>query len=274
MMNGVLGMNSARRGTRVMLGLLGVAVFLVVMGGLAGTVSAPIALTAGIAYVLVALASLTKLGPNFLRSRLQEIGPAVTIANRTTAAARRAAQRARNRGEFSLETNLLDIGLMVNERRRNGQLDRHLVESVSMDVSAVQPFIKLHLNPGTAERLALIEFEFYDQSGKVQFSHQQKHWMRDGENLIGCEQQLPLRGNDELGRAGTWDLRVKVDGTLAGVHGFSMLPAQETAGSRLADDDAAEQRRERMTINSPDEDDAPVSLEELLREQKRRGSSN
>ncbi|MBX3080372.1 MAG: hypothetical protein KF716_01990 [Anaerolineae bacterium] len=265
-------MNSARRGTRVMLGLLGVAVFFVVLGGLAGTVPPAIALTAGLAYAAVALAVFAKLGPNFLRNRLQEFGPAVTIANRTTAAGRRAAQRARNRGEFSLETNLLDIGLMVNERRRNGQLDRHLAESISMDASAVQPFVKLHLNPGTAERLALIEFEFYDQSGKVQFSHQQKHWVRDGENLIACEQQLPLRGNDELGRAGTWDLRVKVDGTLAGVHGFSMLPAQDT-GRRLAEDDAVEQRRDRMTISSPDEDDAPVSLEELLREQKRRSGS-
>lgn len=274
MMNGVLGMNSARRGTRVMLGILGVAVFFVVMGGLAGTVSPAVALTAGLAYTLVAIAALTRLGPNFLRNRLQEIGPSVTIASRTTAAGRRAAQRARNRGEFNLETNLLDIGLMVNERRRNGQLDRHLVESVSMDVAAVQPFVKLHLNPGTAERLALVEFEFYDQAGKVQFSHQQKHWVRDGENLIGCEQQLPLRGNEELGRAGTWDLRVKVDGTLAGVHGFSMLAAQETPTRRLADDEVAEPRRSRATISSPDEDDAPVSLEELLREQKRRSSSN
>jgi hypothetical protein len=258
----------------MMLGVLGVAVFFVILGGLAGTVAPAIALTAGIAYALIAAVALSNLRPNLLRDRLQEIGPAVTIANRTTPAARRAAQRARNRGEFSLETNLLDIGLMVNERRRNGQLDRHLAtESVSMDSAAMQPFVKIHLNPGTAERLALLEFEFYDQSGKVRFSHQQKHWVRDGENLIACEQQLPLRGNDDLGRAGTWDLRVKVDGTLAGVYGFSMLASQET-GRRLAEDDAVEQRRDRMTINSPDENDAPISLEELLSEQKRRSSSH
>jgi hypothetical protein len=269
-------MMSRRRGTRVWLGILGTAVGLVVLGGLAGQVPPLIALMAGISYLVVAIAALTNLGPSFLRDRvqaLQEIGPAVTIANRTTTAGRRAAQRARNRGEFSVEATLLDIGLMVNEQTRDGRWDRRLSDSIALDDQALQPFVKVHLAPGTAERLAVIDYEIYDQAGQIQFSHQQKHWVRDGENLIACEQQLPLRGNTALGRAGTWDLRVKVDGTLAGVHGFGVTPAQATSRPAATAADYHE-RRDRMAITSPDEADEPISLEQLLANQKRRNGSS
>jgi hypothetical protein len=35
---------------------------------------------------------------------------------------------------------------------------------------------------------------------------------------------LPLRDNTEIQRAGTWDMRVSVDGTLIGTHSFSVSP--------------------------------------------------
>jgi hypothetical protein len=252
--------------------MLGVAVAVLVVGALAGTVQTPLAVAAGVLYIIGAALALGAFRPNQLRQSLQETTSAMTVTSKTTQAGRKAAQRARNRGEFSIETNLLDVGLMINERRRNGQLDRRLAESVSQDDAAVQPFVRVHLNPGTAERLALIDFEIYDQSGKVQFSHQQRHYVRDGENLIACEQQLPLRGNEALGRAGTWDLRVKVDGTLVAMHGFSVSPALDNAdrqpvGRRLAEAERVDE------FESPSEEDAPISLEDLLRDQQRRSQS-
>jgi hypothetical protein len=269
MVNGVGFMNSSRRSTRLWLGLLGVAVSLLVVGALVGSVAPALAVTMGVLYIITAIVALGGVRPTLWRRSLQETTAAMTVTSKTTQAARKAAQRARNRGEFSIETALLDIGLMINERRRTGELDRRLAESVSTDVNAVQPFVKVHINPGAGERLALVEFEMYDQAGNVQFSHQQKFWVRDGENLIACEQQLPMRGNPALGRAGTWDLRVKVDGTLTGMHGFSVMAAQPSApppGRRLAQQDSDEY----AGSDSPDEQDAPISLEDLLREQRRR----
>jgi len=79
-----------------------------------------------------------------------------------------------------------------------------------------------------------------------------------------------------LGRAGTWDLRVKVDGMLVGMLDFSMSTASNERSS--ATDSEGELRtsrpapRERL-IRADDDDGAPVSLEDLLREQARRSES-
>ncbi len=266
-------MGSGQRGVRLWVGLLGVGVALVVLGAILNpaTVSPLLAITVGAAYTLIAWMALSNTRPAQLgqqMNQLRNFGPSLTVAGRISPNARRASQRARNRGDFSVDTTLLDIGMVVNERRRNGQLERRIAESVSMDEAAVQPYIKVHVAPGSAERLALIEYTIHDQAGNTKFSHQQKFYLRDGDNFIPCEQQLPLHGNDDLGRAGTWDLHVTVDGIIAGVHGFSVRPSVESRSQRLATETAPS----RMNVASPSENDAPVSLEDLLREQERRSS--
>ncbi|MBX3063180.1 MAG: hypothetical protein KF726_09410 [Anaerolineae bacterium] len=276
-------MGSGRRGVRLWLGLIGVGVALVVLGAIFNpvAVSPLLAVTVGVAYTLIAWMALANLRPMELGrqvNQLRNIGPTLTVAGRVSANGRRAAQRARNRGDFAVDTTLLDIGMVVNERRRNGQLERRIAESVSLDDAAVQPYIKVHAAPGSAERLTLIEYTVYDQSGNVQFTHKQKFFLRDGDNFIPCEQQLPLRSNEDIGRAGTWDLHVTVDGVLAAVHGFNVRPTLDQRGQRLSADPAAARTTSaapaRMTIASPSEEDGPVSLEDLLRDQERQSASS
>jgi hypothetical protein len=159
---------------------------------------------------------------------------------------------------------LSDIGLVVNEKRRDGRWDRRLAESVTMDDGAIQPYIILQVPAESADRLAKVEFELYDQAGRLQFSHTFEHYLRDGRNLILCERHLPLRGNEALGRAGTWDLRVSVDGGLVGIHGFSM--GRGTGEPREALREESASAADSRTLHA---DDEPMSLEDLLLEQER-----
>jgi hypothetical protein len=111
--------------------------------------------------------------------------------------------------------------------------------------------------------LSIIEFEVYDQAGRCQFSRRVEQMVRDGDNSIICDRQLPIRGNDDLGRAGVWDLRVTMDGALVGLHTFNMNPPSTERRRQFTGE--GETVPGRLTI-SPD--DAPLSLEELLREQR------
>jgi hypothetical protein len=257
-------MNTGRRGIYIWLMMLGVAVALVVLAGALGTaaLSAEVAIAIMAAYVAMALVAVAG---NRLQ-HLQVPRPNLRAAVRTTPAARRATQRARSRPGYNADHAITDIGLIVNQKRRDGRWERHLAQSVSMDEHAIQPYMTVDVPPNLAQRLALIQFDIYDQAGRPQFSRQVEQWVRDGDNSIICDRQLPLARNESLGRSGIWDLRVAIDGALAAIHSFSVTPSTEEQRRQFTDD--GEAVGERLEIA---DDDLPVSLEDLLREQREQG---
>lgn len=264
---------NTRRGQYIWLVLLGVVVAMLSLASVSGsaTISPVIALAVVVAYIgLLAF----QFGKVDLRRFSQSVQP-ITSSVRMTTAARRATSRARTRPEYGLGSNetLMDIGFLLNEKRRDGRWDRRIGESASVDDGAIQPYIKLFTPPDMAERNATIEFEYYDKSGRLQFAHRMEDYLRQGENLILCERQLPLRGNSEIGRAGTWDLRVRVDGVLIGMLDFNMsTSASERRESRERIGADGETRSAERLIRAED-DGTPVSLEDLLREHSRRTES-
>src|SRR5258706_10879932 len=141
---------------------------------------------------------------------------------RMTPAARKATQRARSRGDMMTENTLTDLGLIVNERRSDGQWKRRMAQVVSMDDEAVQPYTVIHATSEESDRVALVQFDLYDHSGRVRFSRTCEQWIRDGDNLVVCDRQLPLRMEEEgAARSGTWDLRITINGALAAIHSFT-----------------------------------------------------
>ncbi len=255
-------MNTGRRGIYIWLLMLGVAVAFILLAGALGTAALSAELAFAILAAYLALA-FTAVAGDRLRT-LQMPVPNLRMA-RATPAARRAAQRARSRPNYNADHAVTDIGLIVNQKRRDGQWDRRLAQSVSMDEGALQPYLTVDVPPQLGHRLALIRFEIYDQSGRPQFTRQVEQWVRDGENAVICDRQLRLAGNEDLGRSGIWDLRVSVDGALVAIHSFSMTPSTEERRRQYSHD--GEARSDRLEIG---DEDVPMSLDELLREQRGR----
>lgn len=256
-------MRQPRRGTYVWMGLIG---FVIALAALSTLAAAP---ALSVLMVGAYLAMLAALFANDRLKQLQSVIPALAVTSKTTTAARNAVARARRLSSFTTDEVVTDIGVIINEKDRTGRWTRHIAQSVSMDDQAIQPFVKINVPPEISNRVALIKFEVIDKSGKTQFSRQVEQYVRDGENLIPCDQQLPIRGNDKLGRAGTWDLQVSVNGALAACYSFPVTPSTAAIRSQLTDDGEAAI----ANLSIPDEkDDMPLSLEDLLREQ-RQGSS-
>jgi hypothetical protein len=250
----------------LILGVLVAAIAVVsIVGG--GVISPAVGAAAVFAYLaglfaLYARVNLPQLGKNLQRSQ-----SALTATVKSTAAARRAAARAKAHPDhgFGANLTLVDIGILVNEKTAQGRWVRHIAAGASLDDGFIQPFIKLYVPPEEAERYATLEFEFYDRSGRLQFSHKMEDYLRAGDNLFLCERQLPLRDNDQIGRVGMWDLRVKVDKSLVGLHGFSMNSASQEHPAVVA-----APSRSRLSTPVDEHEAPPVSLEDLLREQARR----
>jgi len=152
-----------------------------------------------------------------------------------TPAAREAVTRARRlSGTISPEA-VTDIGLIANTRAPNGQFrPAGIAQSVALDDEAVQPFIKISVPSDRSHRSALVRFEILDRAGKTQFVRETEQFVRDGDNLIACDRQLLLAGNQQIGRAGAWELQVSVNGVLAACYTFTVTAGQ--SGNRLADD--------------------------------------
>lgn len=262
---------ASQRGKYVWLGLLGVVVLIVSLASVAGAASIPPAVALGIvaAYLAVAFLSLVKID---LSALTQQAKPGRVSAS-MTAAARKAWQRARNRPEYGMgpTDTLVDIGFLVNDKIGDGSWDRRIAAAASFDDGYVQPYLKLHVSSEYADRNVMIDFEIYDRLGRIQFSHRVEEFLREGENLVLCDRQLSLRGNESLGRAGTWDVRVKIDGALAAIHEFNM--AASDAERREQVRVASEALREEDSVGAEEDEAVPVSLEDLLREQARRTTS-
>jgi len=250
------------RGTYVMLGIVGLVAGLVALGGWGGPLIGALVVGGFIALMAATLAT------NRL-SRLREAIPQIATTARATQNARAATARARRvGGSYMPEEVVTDIGLIVNNRDRAGKLTRRLAQTVSMDEAAMQPLVKFVAPPERQQRVALVKFDILDKAGKVRFSRQVEHFVRDGENLVACDQQLPLKGNAGLGRAGIWDLQVTVNGQLAAIHSFTVTPAQQDLPPLSVQDGEIERLRV-----PEDEQDMPMTLEDLLRESRDEAAS-
>jgi hypothetical protein len=255
-------MNSGR-GVYVMLGIVGTVAGILAISGSGGPVVGALAVGGFLALAAAVFAN------NRLR-QLQEAIPQIAATVNATPAARAAAQRARRLSNYATDETVTDVALIVNDRDRAGRLNRRIATNVSMDEYAMQPIVKFTVPNELLNRISIIRFEIVDKAGKVQFSRAVEHYTRDGENLVACDQQLRLRDNANLGRAGTWDLQVTINGQLAAVHSFTVSPAQQDRSIPVQDD--GEINISRLQEPAEEEEDMPMTLEDLLREQRRSGS--
>jgi hypothetical protein len=140
---------------------------------------------------------------------------------------------------------------------------------VSKDDDGVRPFVSLHVQPESADQTALIRFEIMDQNGQTQYVHEMRTYLRDGEMNILADHHLPLMANEQIAGAGDWDLRVFVNGTLMGAHAFNLSPSINERMGHYQRDEEAEHPRLRY-----EGEEAPMSLEELLRSETTRSREN
>jgi hypothetical protein len=238
-----------------------VMAFLVGIVAMSGTASTEVlALVAGLTGVGAA-ASLLELRPARLR---ESIPPSPLARMRMSAEAREAVDRARRRGgQMYSSLALIDIGLISSRTTSEGMV-MHKSRAVSGDEDGVRPFVTLHVRPEDADRNTLVRFEIIDHNGQRQYIHEMKVFLRDGEMNILADHHLPLADNAALtATGGEWDLRVSIDGMLAGALAFNITPSLRARERQLAH--AA--RRVGQTDDQPAASDAPVRLEDLLRGQ-------
>ncbi|HEX2905394.1 MAG TPA: hypothetical protein VHO69_00930, partial [Phototrophicaceae bacterium] len=200
--------------------------------------------------------------------RLRETVPASPLTlMKMSPQAREAADRARRRSTFSpAGVSLLDVGLISLQASSEGMLMRRS-RTISLDDNGVRPYLTLNVAPESADRNTLIRFEILDQNGQIQFVHEMKCYLRDGEMNILADHHLPLAGNERLtSSAGDWDLRVFMDGGLLGALTFTVTPSLEERRKLFARDPGEAVNR----LREIDADaDSPMSLEELLRAKNR-----
>lgn len=246
--------------------------WLVVLAAMIGIAVLSPAVPAQVTLVLLALYAVA-LGATFLNFKPEQLldrSRSSLTMMRMSSEAREAVDRARRRGSL-IDSNLtlLDIGLITSQSNRDGMV-MHRTRSVSKDDDGVRPFITLHVQPESAEQTALIRFEMIDHNGQSQYVHEMRTYLRDGEMNILADHHLPLAGNDQIVGAGDWDLRVSINGNLIGAHAFNLTPSiSERLGRR--EPSAAEAARPRLRQS---DDEAPMSLEELLRSESARSREN
>jgi hypothetical protein len=243
-----------RRRNTAWLAVLGALVGIVV---LSGTAPAQVSVALVGLFLVAMAASLIEIRPQQL---LNNVPQSPLALMRMSATAREAVERARRRTNYSpAGLTLLDVGLISLQSSSEGMVMRRS-RSISLDDDGVRPYITLHVQADNAERNAVIRFEILDQNGQVQYVHEMKTYLRDGEMNILADHHLPLAGNERLTGAGDWDLRVSIDGTLVGLLSFNAMPSLNARRRFIHDADSAAIR-----LEDTEHDDAPVSLEDLLR---------
>ncbi len=215
-----------------------------------------------------AIVSLVDVNPRDLLRRLDERTPIPLTSNRRMSPdAREAADRAASRGgALDPDLELLDIGLIALQSSRAG-MSMQRSRSVSLDDDGLRPYITLKVDPVEADRHARVRFEVIDGAGNTVYIHEMKTYLRDGELNILPDHQMALDPEDDSIVTGDCDLRVYIDGELSGVLGFTLAPSVQNRFRRPA---TGREARTRNLADSPppDEDDAPMSLEDLLRQQR------
>ncbi len=223
---------------------LAVMAVLTAIGMLAAgqVLAAPIALQFMLlaVFALSAVASTVEIGRE--RESLVDALKRAPIRNRVSAQAKEAHERAKTRGGYT-NNNLMmvDVGLIAVQSSYEGMAMRR-TRSISKDDDGVRPFVTLNVEPGEAERHAMVRFELYNQYGEERFVHEMKAFLREGEMSIMTDHHLALAGNREVQGAGDWDLRVYVDGNLVGLHNFMLAPSMNERQRRLADEAGIDNR--------------------------------
>lgn len=277
-----------QRAINIWLGFIGVVIG---AGSIAELTTAPvIALVMAGSYV----AMLAVLFANERVRQLQRSIPNLTVAVRGSTAARQAVSRARRLAGASVPEVIMDVGLIVNEKNSSGGWQpKRTAETITTSDQAVQPFVKLNVTTEQSHRTLTVRFDMLDREGQVQFSREVKQFVREGDNLISCDRTLPIRDNPKIGRPGTWELQITINGLLAASHTFTVSqdatgsgtqyraparpaayqpPAAVASAPKLADDGEAPLRHN-LAAADEDEEDAPLTLEELLREQRNKDGS-
>jgi hypothetical protein len=209
-------------------------------------------------FAVALIATLVEFQP---RKLLENVQQSPLTMMRMSPQAREAVERARRRSSYAPPgVTLLDIGLITLQSSTEGMVMRRS-RMVSLDENGVRPYITLNVSPQDADRNAVVRFEIVDHNGTVQYVHEMKTYLRDGEMNILADHQLPLSGNERLTGAGEWDLRVSVDSSLLAMLTFTTTPsiANRTRQFIRAADDAA------LRLADDSADDSPVSLQDLLR---------
>jgi hypothetical protein len=216
-------------------------------------------------FLLAAAATVIEFQPERLLDRSRS---SLTMM-RMSSEAREAVERAHRRGSyFDDGLTLLDVGLITAQSNRDGMVMRR-TRSASLDDDGVRPFITLHVQPEESERTVRIRFEIIDGNGEQRYVHEMRTYLRDGEMNILADHQLPLAENQAL-QSGDWDLRVSVDGKLIGAHMFTLAPSLNDRLRRFEARDAATQAAAERIAESDRQEEAPLSLEELLRSRSNR----
>lgn len=259
--------------------------WLVATGAMLGT-----AIVAGVASPVVIAALMGIYGGGVLLSFIQLQPRQITrelqrapLSRRMSPQAREAVERAQRRGSYvDPDMTLLDIGLITAQTGDEGMVMRR-TRTVSRDDDGVRPFIQLHVAAADADRNAVLRFEILDPRGEQIYVHEAQAYLRDGEVNLLAETQLPLAANERVKGAGDCDLRVYVDGRLLGVHSFALTLSEAERRARVGGAPATEsgvaqsrreymERRARLADEAPQQEaeDAPQSLEALMRQQSRR----
>ena len=249
--------------------VLGALIGIAVLSGAPGLVSTALL---GI-FALAAAATVIDFQPDKLLNRSR----ASLTTMRMSTEAREAVERAHRRGSYYDDgLTLLDVGLITAQSNREGMVMRR-TRSVSLDDDGVRPFITLHVQPTNAEHTARVRFEIIDANGATQYVHEMRAFLRDGEMNILADHQLPLAENPAL-QSGDWDLRVYVDGKLLGAHMFTLAPSLNNRFRHVdpRDANASANAATANPVAQPDTsaqpDEAPLSLEDLLRSRSNRSS--
>jgi hypothetical protein len=248
-----------RRRNTAWLAILGAMIGLVALSGAAS--ASVTALLIGL-FLVAAAASIIEIRP---RRVLRDAPRSPLALMRMSPQAREAYERARRRGSYiPAGLTLLDVGLISQESGSEGMVMRR-TRSVSLDDDGVRPYITLNVAPEEADRNSVIRFEILDQNGQTQYVHEMKAFMRDGEMNILADHHLPLAGNPRV-TGGDWDLRVSVDGAVIGLLAFTATPSLRDRQRQITRDvDGAALR----LSDREDEEDAPATLEDLLRSRSR-----
>lgn len=207
-------------------------------------------------YLLAAAGTLLEFQPGQALARSRSS----LVSMRMTPEAREAIERAERRGGYMPDgVTLLDVGLIAARSSADGVTMRR-ARGVSLDDDGARPFIKLHAQPSAADRTIVIRFEMIDTQGEQRYVHEISTFLRDGEMDILADHQLPLFDNVQGNSPGDWDLRIYIDRALIGAQRFVVAPSVEERRYR---------RLERDEQETSTAEDMPMSLEDLLRSQRR-----
>ncbi len=194
------------------------------------------------------------------------------LGGKTTPDAREAAERAKARGAYLMgDMALLDIGLITLTESYDGMV-MNRTRNLSLDDNSVRPYITLQVPALEADRRANIRFEIEDGHGDKIYVHEQEMYLRDGKMDILANTQMPLFDSDMGIDPGDGDLRVYIDGDLAGVLGFTIAPSTRDRWAGRRQSRREESTAQRLTDREPQDEDT-VSLEELLRQSRNRNGN-